>query len=74
MHGNCSDIADGIHVPYLSKELFLGKYVIGIFSKECKKIKLLSGKALLLVINVYSSGGLINLKSTDFNKVISLMP
>ena len=31
---DCSDIANRLHIPYLVKELFLGKYMVRVLCKE----------------------------------------
>ena len=41
MHGNRRDVSQGLHIPDLAEELFLGKYVVRVLCQERQQIKLL---------------------------------
>ena len=50
MHCYGSDVTNGIHVPNLTKEFFLRKYMIRILCKERKQVKLFGCKSLFYSI------------------------
>ena len=67
------NITNGIHIPDLAEQLFLGIYMIRMLGKKGQQIKFLTGKCLLLSINYDTSCGLVDTDTTDFNHIIILI-
>ena len=70
MHRYCCNIPNRFHIPDLIKQFLLGEYVVRILSKESQKVKLLGGKGFLLTVDINTTGGLINLDTTNFDNLI----
>ena len=71
MHCNGGNVTDGVHIPDLSEQFFLGKHMIGILCQEGQQIKLLGGEGLLLSIHINAAGCLVNTASPVFFTVTS---
>ena len=54
---------DGLHIPDLAEQLFLGEYMVRVLGQEGQKVKFLRRKVLLLAVDVDPSGSLIDLES-----------
>ena len=70
MNGNSCNVAYRFHIPDLTEQFRLGKYAVRILRKECKKIKFLGRKCLLLPIDPDSSRCLVDLDPTDLDNII----
>ena len=73
MHGNRSDITDGIHIPDLPEQFFLGKYMVRMLRQECQQIELFRGKRFLYAIHINTSCCLINTDTPDLYNIILLL-
>ena len=72
MHRNRCNVSDGLHIPDLTEQFFLGIYMIRVLCKEGQQVEFLRCKVLLLPVDPDSSGSLINLNSTNLYDIILL--
>lgn len=70
MDRNGGNVTDGIHVPDLAEQLFLGIYMIGMLRKEGQQIEFLGGKGLFHTVHIHSSRSFIDAQSPDFHNVV----
>ena len=61
------------NIPDIGEKFFFREHAVRIGSKEGQKIKLLGGKALFLIIDIYTSCSLVDLKASDLYEVVVLM-
>ena len=65
-------LAEGLHIPDLVEQLFLGENVVGIFCQEGQEIELLGGEGLLLAVYKNAAGGLVDLDPADLDDLVGL--
>ena len=73
MHGNGGNITDRIHIPDLTEQFFLGKYMVWMLRQERQQIKLFGRKRLLHTVHIDTSRSLINTDTTDLHDIILLL-